>query len=244
MMRALLLAAGLGTRLRPLTNDTPKCLVEIEGRPLLYYWLKMLCEGGVSEILLNLHYLPDKVRDYVLHGEYAHFVTMVYEDRLLGTGGTLLRNRAFFSGQPFMLIHADVLSLFDVKAFMTSHQRRPAWTEITMMTFITPTPESCGVVKVDEKGIVRAFFEKAKDPPGNLASGGVLILEPSVLDFVAALGKEEIDFSAEVLPHYVGRIYTFHNNVYHRDIGTLESLMVAQLGFPEIFQKFCQRTAI
>lgn len=227
-MRALLLAAGLGTRLRPLTNNVPKCLVPINGKPLLHYWLKMLTEGGISNVLVNLHYLPDKVRDFVLDSEYTSFATMVYEERLLGTGGTLLKNRTFFADEPCMLIHADVLSLFDVSAFVRSHQQRPAGTDITMMTFVTPTPESCGIVKLDAQGIVRAFFEKVKQPPGNLASGGVFILEPSVLDFVASLAKEEIDFSAEVLPHYVGRIFTFHNSTYHRDIGTLESLRLAQ----------------
>jgi mannose-1-phosphate guanylyltransferase len=96
-----------------------------------------------------------------------------------------------------------------------------------MMTFSTPDPGSCGIVALDEQGIVRSFHEKVSDPPGNLANGAVYILEPSVFEFLESLGKEVIDFSTEVLPHYMGRIFTFHNNVYHRDIGTMESYEAA-----------------
>jgi mannose-1-phosphate guanylyltransferase len=92
-----------------------------------------------------------------------------------------------------------------------------------MMTYVTPTPETCGIVQLDNHGVVKAFYEKVKDPPGNLANGAVYILEPSVFDFLESFKKNKIDFSTDVLPRYLGRIYTFHNNVYHRDIGNLES---------------------
>lgn len=227
-LRALLLAAGLGTRLRPLTNDTPKCLVKIAGRPLLDYWLQLLCRGGVTRILANLHYLPAAVTEYLRGSAYGSNVSTVREDRLLGTGGTLLRNRSFFGTGPAMLIHADNLSFFDVRAFIERFETRTSGIEITMMTFATDTPESCGIVEVDDDGVVRAFHEKVKDPPGNLANAAVYIVSPSVMDRMATLGKEVIDFSTEVLPGYVGRINTFHNDVYHRDIGTVDSLLAAE----------------
>lgn len=226
-MRALLLAAGLGTRLRPLTDTTPKCLVPINGRPLLEYWLRMLSEAGIVPILVNLHYMADRVREYIDTSCFRKDVMTVYEDRLLGTAGTLLKNRDFFSRGPLMLIHADNLSRFDVNAFMESHRKRPPHCEITMMTFHTPTPESCGIVELDRDGVVRAFHEKVPNPPGDLANGAVYIMEPSVLDFLAGLGKEVIDFSTEALPAYVGRIYTFQNRTYHRDIGTMDSFRAA-----------------
>lgn len=228
-MRALLLAAGLGTRLRPLTDAVPKCLVPIRGKPLLEYWLSMLREGGVFPILVNLHYKADKVRDYLETSGYREIVSTAYEKELLGTGGTLLRNREYFGGSPMMLVHADNLSRFDVRAFLARHRARPAGCEMTMMTFRTPTPETCGIVEMDERGVVRAFHEKVPDPPGDLANGAVYILEPSIFDFLAALGRETIDFSTEVLPRYLGRIFTFHNDVYHRDIGTMESYEAAEL---------------
>lgn len=226
-MRALLLAAGLGTRLRPLTDTIPKCLVPIGGKPLLGYWITMLKNGGVSPLLVNIHHFADKVVNYIENSGFKDFVYTVHEEKLLGTAGTLLKNRVFFGDEPLMLVHADNLSKFDVKAFIERHKNRPKDCEITMMTFWTPTPESCGIVELDERGLVRAFYEKIPNPPGNLANGAVYILEPSIFSFLERIGKEVIDFSTEVLPHYIGSIYTFHNDVYHRDIGTTESYKTA-----------------
>lgn len=231
-MRALLLAAGYGTRLRPLTDTVPKCLVPIHGRPLLGYWLEQLVTAGVSPLLINLHYLPEKVRDFIAESEYRDHVTLVYEEDMLGTAGTLLKNRHFFCGEPLMLIHADNLSRFDVGAFIERHRMRPASCEITMMTFATPTPESCGIVELDGGGVVQAFHEKVANPPGNLANGAVYIIEPTVFAFLEGLKKEVIDLSTEVLPKFLGKIYTFHNDVYHRDIGTIESYQKANEDFP------------
>ncbi|MBF0559224.1 MAG: nucleotidyltransferase family protein [Nitrospirae bacterium] len=226
-MRALLLAAGLGTRLRPLTTNIPKCLVPIYGRPLIYYWLKMLIDAGVHPVLVNLHYLADKVRDYIRTSDFNEVVSLVYEENLLGTAGTLLRNRAFFNDEPLMLIHADNLSKFDVRAFIERHNSRPVHCEMTMMTFHTAAPESCGIVELDDSGVVKAFHEKEEYPPGNLANGAVYILEPGIFGFLEKIGREVIDFSTEVLPHYVGRIFTFHNGVYHMDIGTMDNYLTA-----------------
>jgi mannose-1-phosphate guanylyltransferase len=231
-MRALLLAAGLGTRLRPITNTVPKCLVEINGRPLLDYWIELLSNAGITDILINLHYLPDMVMAYVSNCTYPVSITTVLEDDLLRTGGTLLRNRAFFLQEPVMLIHADNLSLFDVRAFIEKFDSRDKNIDITMMTFRTDVPEVCGIVELDERGAVRAFHEKVEAPPGNLANAAVYILAPTVIEFMASLGRDVVDFSTEVLPHFMGRMNTFHNDVYHRDIGTLESLTLAQSEYP------------
>lgn len=236
-MRALLLSAGLGTRLRPRTNTIPKCLVPINGRPLIEYWLRMLRDAGVYPILVNLHYLADMVQEYIQNSEFKDIVHTVYEETLLGTAGTLLKNRDFFDNQPLMLIHGDNLSKFDVNAFVESHKKRPSGCEITMMTFWTPTPESCGVVELDEKNVVRKFYEKATNPPGRLANGAVYILEPSIFDFLENFRMDVIDFSTEVLPHYMGKICTFQNNTYHRDIGTLESYKLALEEFSSLFKE-------
>lgn len=191
------------------------------------YWLEMLSSGGVSPILVNLHHLADRVTEYIKESPYASIVKTVYEEKLLGTAGTLLKNRDFFDNEPLMLIHGDNLSKFDVRTFIERHRTRPSGCEITMMTFTTSTPESCGIVELDEFGIVRGFHEKVKNPPGNLANGAVYILEPAIFNFLEGLGKEIIDFSTQVLPNYIGRIFTFHNDIYHRDIGTMENYIMA-----------------
>ncbi len=236
-MRALLLAAGLGTRLRPITDTVPKCLVEVNGQPLLDYWLELLSNESITEILINLHYLPDVVRNHIESCKYPVKITTVYEEKLLGTGGTLLRNSDFFRNEPLMLVHADNLSIFDVHAFIRQYEERKTDVEITMMTFSTDEPQTCGVIELDEHDIVKAFHEKVKNPPGNLANGAVYILSPKVIEFLVSLKKEVIDFSTEVLPHFMGRINIFHNEIYHRDIGTVESLLAAQHEYPALFGK-------
>lgn len=100
-----------------------------------------------------------------------------------------------------------------------------------MMVFETPDPKSCGIVDLDQRGLVTSFHEKVVSPPGNLANAAVYILEPSVVNFMANLGKEEIDFSTEVIPHFMGRIQTHLNTAYHRDIGTVASWMEANEDF-------------
>jgi len=230
-MRALLLAAGLGTRLRPITDHVPKCLVPVHGKPLLEYWLDLLLPAGIENILLNTHYLPEKVRQFVEHSRWRSRISMVYEEVLLGTGGTVLRNRAFFGNEPFLVAHADNLTQFDVGAFIARRDARPAGVEITMMTFDTDAPHSCGIVEENADGVVVAFHEKVDNPPGNHANAAVYIFEPGVVDFLAGLRREVIDLSTEVIPHYMGRICTFHNHGYHRDIGNPDSLRLAELEF-------------
>lgn len=232
-MRALLLAAGFGTRLRPLTDTIPKCLVPINGRPLLDHWLELLDKGGVSQALVNLHYLPEVVREFLAKSTHPLEITTVYEEPLLGTAGTVLKNRDYFRQEPVMLIHADNLSLFDVREFIRKFNDRKSGIDITMMTFHTDAPGTCGIVELDEMGLVRAFHEKAKNPPGNLANAAVYIISPAVVEFIANLNKDIIDFSLDVLPSYLGRINTYYNRIYHRDIGNMESLAAAEIEYPK-----------
>lgn len=233
-MRALLLAAGLGTRLRPITNYLPKCLVPIHGRPLLDYWLETLVNGGVSEILINTHYLAPLVIEFLKRSEWSQCVTVVHEERLLGTGGTILKNRAFFKNEPFLVAHADNLTIFDMPAFVTHHNSRPMGAELTMMVFKTLDPQSCGIVEIDEYDVVQAFHEKVSSPPGNLANAAVYLLEPFVVNMMASIGKEQTDFSTGVIPHLLGKMLTYSNTCYHRDIGTLTSWIEANQDFPII----------
>lgn len=224
----MLLAAGLGTRLRPLTDKVPKCLVPIHGKPLLAYWLDLLLAGGIERVLVNTHYLADKVQDFCASSLWRSRITLVHETTLLGTGGTILANRAFFGGNPLLVAHADNLTRFSLADFMRAHRDRPQGAAITMMTFTTDSPASCGIVEADAVGLVKRFHEKVKDPPGDRANAAVYIMEPEVIDFLASLGKPVIDLSTEVIPRFLGRIATFHNSDYHRDIGSAQSLRAAE----------------
>jgi mannose-1-phosphate guanylyltransferase len=230
-MRALLLSAGLGTRLRPITATVPKCLVPIRGRPLLDYWLDSLVEGGIERILINTHYLAERVADHVRHSQWSERVTIVYEPMLLGTGGTILANRAFFADRPFLVAHADNLSTIDITAFMRAHFHRMPGTDMSMAVFYTDQPQSCGIVQLDPEGRVIEFHEKSANPPGNLANGAIYIFEPEAIGQLERLGKPIIDLSTEVIPTYVGRIQSYEIAGYHRDIGTVESLNRAEVEF-------------
>jgi len=222
----------LGTRLRPLTNDIPKCLVPIRGKPLLGYWLDLLLGSDIERVLINTHYLPDKVRKFVDASGYRNRITLAHEEVLLGTGGTVLRNRAFFGNEPFIVAHADNLTRFDAREFVAQHRNRRPGIQMTMMTFDSDAPETCGIVEVDPAGVVVRFHEKVPNPPGTRANAAVYIFEPIVVDYIMSLGKEIVDLSTEVIPHFLGRIVSFHNAGYHRDIGTMNSLRLAE-------QEFC-----
>ncbi|GLH77337.1 nucleotidyltransferase [Bradyrhizobium sp. SSBR45G] len=230
-MRALLLAAGIGSRLRPLTNTTPKCLVRVHDRPLLDYWLDLVFEGGIERALLNTHWLAEQVRAHVAQSRWRDRIDLVHEDELLGTGGTVLANRAWFGDQPFLVAHADNLTDFDVKGLLAAHRSRPDGCIMTMLAFRTDDPSSCGILELDDQHRVIAFHEKVKNPPGNLANGAVYVFDNAVIGDIAALGKPVVDLSTEIIPNYIRRILCVETSGYHRDIGNPESLRRAHLEF-------------
>jgi len=147
----------------------------------------------------------------------------------LNTGGTVLANKDFFDNSPFMLVHADNLSFCDFQAFIDSHINRVRKCEITMMLFRSNNPSSCGIVELDKDNIVCKFHEKVANPPSNLANGAVYICEYNVINFLEKLNKPNIDFSIDVIPNFLGRINTFVNDIYHRDIGSPINYGMAQV---------------
>lgn len=233
-MRVLLLAAGIGSRLRPLTNKVPKCLVKICGIPLLEHWLLLLNSELVGEIFINLNYLSEQVKLFLESRDSTQNIVQLYEPELLGTAGTIKKNYKDFCGKPLMVIHADNLSKFDLSAFKNIFDSRAPNIEITMMTFYADEPKKCGIVELDEQGIVVKFHEKVENPPGNLANGAVYIISSKIIDFIHNSNGPFLDFSVDIIPHFIGKINTFHNDLYHRDIGTPESLELAQSEFKRL----------
>jgi len=227
-MKAFLLAAGLGSRLRPFTNIWPKCLMPINGYPLLGYWLRILEELDVSEVMLNKHHHSESVDRFLECNDFWGGVKTVFEEELLGTAGTLRNNYNFLKGGSVLVAHADNFCCCDFSNFISYHcDKRPKETLITMMTFTTENPSLCGIVETDEKGIVRAFHEKVKDPHGNVANGAVYIMEPEVFDWLIDNPKAT-DLSLDVIPEFLGRIATWHNSNILKDIGSVGSLIDVQ----------------
>lgn len=230
-MKALLLSAGLGTRLRPLTHHVPKCLVPIKGRPLLDIWLEELSRVGVTQYLINTHHLADIVTNYILNSSYRDNILLVYESCLLGTAGTLAANIDFFESQldDAWLIHADNYCLANLIDFKLAHDRRPAGCIMTMLTFKTDHPQSCGIVEVDEDGVVIAFHEKVEAPPGNQANGAIYLLAPEFFHKFREEFMGMTDFSREVISACLGQIFTFQTKATLVDIGTPEAYARVQM---------------
>ena len=227
-VRALLLAAGLGTRLMPLTEKWPKCLMPIGERPLLEYWLETMYTTNVHDVLVNLNHHSEIVKEYLNRHRFRGWVHPVYEETLLGTAATLRENMDFFHNCTTLVVHADNWCQCNFADFISYHQKqRHEHCLITMMTFESFTPETCGIVEINEEGVVVAFHEKLAKPPGTLANGAVYILESEVIEWIYS-NKNIRDFSTEVLPNFMGRIATWKNAGIHRDIGLLPALLKAQ----------------
>lgn len=228
-MKALLLAAGLGTRLKPLTDIWPKCLMPIQGRPLLDYWLEILKKAGIQDVLVNMHYLSEYVSEFLDQPQFIDWVYSVYEDNLLGTAGTIRNNAYFFKDNTLLLAHADNWTCCDFSDFLDYHNNhRPKNTVMTMMTFTCPNPSLCGIAELDNDGIVIGFHEKIKNPPSKLANAAVYLIETEVIEWIIN-HPEVTDFSTEVVPEFIGKIATWENLKIHRDIGTINELKKAQM---------------
>ena len=224
-VRAILLAAGFGTRLRPITNEMPKCLVQVGHEPLLGRWLRQLEVSGCEHVLINTHYLAYQVEKFVEGWKSNSMkVSVVHEPVLLGTAGTLLKNQEFFDGATGLLIHADNAMEGDLKEFIGADSRRGPDCLITMLTFITQTPKSCGIVVVDDNNTVIECHEKAEEPPGNQANGAIYAFDESLIAFLNGMTKQPTDFSTEVIPRLLGRIKAWHTKENYIDIGTPQSL--------------------
>lgn len=215
-------------------------MVPIQGRSLLDYWLELLEQSPkLGDIVINTHYLPTSVETFIAKRKSRGAIRLTYEETLRGTAGTLRKLATEANVAPLLVAHADNLTLFDLGAFIRSHEQRPDCCNITAMTFQTDQPTSCGIFELDEQGIVQVMHEKVANPPPGPANAAVFIFDRDALEEITQenfFGVREI--STDILPRFMGRIFTHHNSTYHRDIGTPESLRRAQEEFPVIYSNF------
>jgi mannose-1-phosphate guanylyltransferase len=225
-MKAFLLAAGLGTRLRPLTDSIPKCLVPICGKPLLGWWIELFKKHGIDEVLINLHHFPEKVKNYL--GSYSKGIKFhyFYEETLLGSAGTLRENKNFVKNEKeFYILYADNLTNVNLSAFLKFHRSHSNF--FSMGLFKSQNPSACGIALVNDEGVIIDFEEKPKKPKSNLASGGVFLSTPKVLDLIPQ--KEITDIGFDLIPQLVNRMYGWLIDDYLIDIGTHENLRNAEI---------------
>jgi mannose-1-phosphate guanylyltransferase len=228
-VKAFLLAAGLGSRLRPITDTTPKCMLPIGDRPLLDIWLDEFDRAGVDEVLVNLHYLPDVVKDHIAARTAPPKVSTVFEPELLGSAGTLLANRWWVDGEEmFLACYADNLTDFDLRSLIDAHAARD--TIATLTVFHSERPSAGGVVELDATGRVTGFVEKPAHPVSDLTNAGMYAFRPSVLDEIR--DKRPSDIGYDLLPRLVGRAWAVLVEGYFRDIGTAEAYRRAREEWP------------
>lgn len=234
--QAVLLAAGIGSRLRPITDSIPKCLVPINGKPLLYIWLEDLAEVGVERFLINTHYMSHKVEDAILAHPLSKQVKLIYEEQLKGTAGTVraLLNSGECLSEDTLVAHADNLCVCDWRAFFQSHMNREKSCIGTLMSFRTDSPQSCGILEIDEHSRLIGFHEKVDNPPGNLANAAVYIFSEEVFRYFESANNECTDISYHVIPQMLDQLQVWQNRIYLRDIGNPESYRIAQREYADI----------
>jgi len=228
-MKAFLLAAGHGTRLCPLTDTLPKCLVPIRGTPLLDIWLEVCRRAGISDLFVNLSAHAGAVRTALGHHKNGLKVRLSEEQVLLGSAGTLRANRDWVASEPeFWVLYSDVLTTFDLTKMMDFHrQSRPA---ATIGLYQVKYPSRCGVVVFDDKRVVRDFQEKPSHPKTNWVFSGLLIATPELLDSIPS--ESPVDLGFNVLPKLAGRMLAYTISDYLVDIGTMENYRIAQTTWP------------
>jgi mannose-1-phosphate guanylyltransferase len=222
-MKAFLLAAGVGSRLRPITDMTPKCMLAIGGQPLLDIWLDAFARAGVDEVLVNLHHLPDVVRNHLkarAGSLQPPAVRTVFEPELLGSAGTLAANRAWVGEEEmFLACYADNLTDFDLRSLAETHRAHAAIATLTV--FHSERPSAGGVVELDATGTVVGFTEKPSQPVSDLVNAGMYAFHPRVLDEIG--GPPPRDIGYDLLPRLVGRAKAMAVEGYFRDVGTVDA---------------------
>jgi len=228
-MKAFLLAAGIGSRLRPITDTTPKCLVTIGGRPLLDIWLDAFDRADVDEVLVNLHHLPDVVRHHLQARAGTPAMRTFFEPELLGSAGTLAANRAWVDGEEmFLACYADNLTDFDLCSLVRVHREHGGIATLTV--FHSERPSAGGVVELDAAGTVVGFEEKPSQPVSDLVNAGMYAFHPRVLDEIG--DAPPCDIGYHLLPRLVGRARALPVEGYFRDVGTVDAYERAQREWP------------
>ena len=232
-MKAFLLAGGHGTRLRPLTDATPKCLLPIQGTPMLQIWFALCGEYGIDEVLINLHSHGNTVRRFIEEHKGNLRVHLFEETELLGSAGTILANRDWIKKEDvFWVFYADVLTTTNLNEVLAFH--KSLGQIATIGVYEVSDPSRCGIARVNDGGMVYDFVEKPQVPLGNLAFSGLMLATPALLDAIP--DTSPVDLGFHVLPRIVGRMAAYRITDFIIDIGTLETYRTAQMTWPGIAQ--------
>lgn len=229
-VKAFLLAAGYGTRLRPLTDNLPKCLVPIAGKPMLQIWFDICRATGITAVLINLHAHADQVRAYVESYAGDLCITLSEEPKLLGSAGTLRANRPWLGNDPdFMVMYSDVLTNLKLEDMIAQHRRSSA--RATLGVCHVEDPKRCGIVTTDRNNKIIDFVEKPERPASDLGFAGIMVASSGICDLIPG-DKATPDIGYDLLPQLVGQMYAYPIHDYLIDIGTRETYERAQSEWP------------
>lgn len=224
-MKAFLLAAGYGTRLKPLTDNTPKCLIPINGKPLLGIWLDLLEREGIDEVLINTHYLHKKVENFIEKRNNRIKIKLSYEKTLLGSGGTIIKNKDFVAVEEnFYVLYADNLTNVALGDLLKFHLSKKSI--FTTYVYETDIPREKGIFVADKSGKVLEFQEKPEHPKSNLANAGIGILNNEIFGY---FNKDKfIDFGKDIMDKIIHNMYVLYTDLFIKDIGSIEDYISAQ----------------
>jgi mannose-1-phosphate guanylyltransferase len=226
-MKALLLAAGFGSRLGDLTSQTPKPLIKVGENSILVFCLEQLSRSGVTEVIVNTHYLAEQIESFLEQYNTPLEINTSYEEILLGTAGTLKRHIDVLSDDDFIVMHADNYFADSLSNFVSAHNSRKVGNFGTLGTFDTQNPESCGVLVLNSNKTIREFHEKVVNPPSKIANAAVYILTPEIRDPLLKLSHNENDISKHLIPKIMGGLFTYNFEGLFVDIGTPAGLRLA-----------------
>jgi mannose-1-phosphate guanylyltransferase/phosphomannomutase len=229
-MKAMVLAAGLGERMRPLTDSLPKPLLPVANRPVMGYVLDHLARHGFTEVVANLHYRPEQIVDHFGEGaQYGVNLHFSYEDELLGAAGAVRHCMEFLGEETFLVTGADDLTTMDLTALLSAHREVGALASIALVD-VENTSEF-GIVVTDRVGRVQRFVEKPKGKaPSNTANTQIYLFEPKIFEFIPP--GRPYDFGFGSFPALVDAgapFYGFRLDGYWRDIGSISDYLEAQL---------------
>jgi mannose-1-phosphate guanylyltransferase len=223
-MKAMLLAAGLGTRLRPLTYELPKPMVPVLGRPVMEHIMRLLAKHGFDDVVANLHYFPDLIRNRFGDGsEYGVRLVYSYEPELLGTAGGVRNVREHFGDETFLIISGDALTDIDLGALWAAHKEKGGIATLALKR--VEDTSQFGVVIVADDGRIQGFQEKP-DPAealSNLGNCGIYVFEPEIFDYFPE--QEFVDWAMDVFPTLLAQDVGFYGHEfpdYWNDVGSLE----------------------
>jgi mannose-1-phosphate guanylyltransferase len=228
-MKAFLLAGGHGTRLRPITDSIPKCLVPIRGRPLLDIWLNLCARSGITEVLINLHAHSQEIERHLQRKDSPVGVRLIHEEQLLGSAGTLAANRAWIGSDPaFWILYSDVLTNMNLRRMSEFHRAHQGIA--TLGLYQVPDPSRCGVAVTDREGVIIGFEEKPQTPRSNWVFSGLMVAGPEIFDLIPPCIPADIGF--HLLPRLLGKTYGYPIADYLLDIGTVSNYRKAQVTWP------------